>query len=173
MVLNQNILDLHRTFPDNSRFSCSVKQPDGSIAMVPESNPLLCALERVLLAFSIHSPQIGYCQSLNFLTGFFLLFVDTEEEAFWILESTVNDFYPEKMFDHSMEGSTIDQTVLMQLVYEKMPGVWNKISNKRCFWECVQDLPPVTLVTNHWFLTLFINILPIETVARVWDCVFM
>ncbi|KAI8139551.1 rab-GTPase-TBC domain-containing protein [Fennellomyces sp. T-0311] len=165
--------DLHRTFPDNTYFSCAVPQPDGTVAMIPESNPRLCALQRVLLAFSVHSPNIGYCQSLNFLAGFFLLSVEDEEEAFWILETTVNDIYPENMFDDSMDGSAIDQTVLMQLVYEKMPAVWNKLSNKRCFWECVQDLPPVTLVTNHWFLTLFLNILPIETVARVWDCVFV
>ena len=141
--------------------------------MVPESNPRLCALQRVLLAFSVHSPTIGYCQSLNFLAGFFLLSVEDEEEAFWILEKTVNDIYPERMFDDSMDGSAIDQMVLMQLVYEKMPAVWNRLSNKRCFWECVQDLPPVTLVTNHWFMTLFLNILPVETVARIWDCVFM
>lgn len=136
--------------------------------MVPDSNPKLCALQRVLLAFSVHSPHIGYCQSLNFLAGFFLLFLDNEEEAFWMLETVVNDYYPEHMFDSTMEGATVDQTVLMQLVYEKMPGVWNKFSDKRCFWECEQtdNLPPITLVTSHWFLTLFINILPVEVCSE-------
>lgn len=145
--------------------------------MDPETNTMLQALHRVLLAFSIHTPNIGYCQSLNFLAGFFLLVIkESEEAAFWMFETVVNDYYPDKMFDTTMEGSSVDQMVLMQFVYEKMPGVWNKIGNKRCFWECTEQsdrLPPITLVTNHWFLTLFINILPVETVLRVWDCVFV
>ena len=27
------------------------------------------ALRRVLLAFSVHNPEVGYCQSINFLAG--------------------------------------------------------------------------------------------------------
>ncbi|GES87436.1 growth hormone-regulated TBC protein 1 [Rhizophagus clarus] len=34
------------------------------------------------------------------------------------------------------------------------------------------NMPTITLVTSHWFLTLYINILPIETLLRVWDCLF-
>ncbi|KAG0168677.1 hypothetical protein DFQ30_004430 [Apophysomyces sp. BC1015] len=166
--------DLHRTFPDNTQFACSVTDTDGSISMSPESNPKLKSLQRILLAFSVHSPQIGYCQSLNYLVGFFLLFVD-EEEAFWLLVTTVLDYFPSNMYDVTMEGTNIDQTVLMMTIYERMPGIWNKISNGKDFWECEQSdgLPPTTLVTSHWFLTLFINILPVETVLRTWDCFFV
>ncbi|KAJ3290594.1 hypothetical protein HDU79_003122 [Rhizoclosmatium sp. JEL0117] len=31
-------------------------------------------------------------------------------------------------------------------------------------------MPPLSLVTTSWFMTVFINVLPIETVLRVWDC---
>ncbi|KAL0074994.1 rab-GTPase-TBC domain-containing protein [Phycomyces blakesleeanus] len=158
--------DLHRTFPDNHRFQCAVSSTDGSAVMMPESNPTLMALERVLLAYSIYSPQVGYCQSLNYIVGFFLLFLETasEEEAFWMLVVTVHDYFPENMYDVTMEGANIDQTVLMLMISERLPAVWNKIANGKSFWECEQAdcLPPVTLVTGHWFLTLFINILPVE-----------
>lgn len=166
--------DLHRTFPDNSYFACDVQQTDGSTRMEPESNVKIQQLRRVLLAFSVHSPDIGYCQSLNFLAGFLLLVLN-EEETFWMLVTIVHDLFPQSMFDTTMEGAHIEQTVLMMMVYEKMPGVWAKIGSKKCFWECEQnqELPPITLLTSHWFLTLFINILPVETVLRIWDCFFV
>ncbi|KAI8886133.1 TBC-domain-containing protein, partial [Backusella circina FSU 941] len=167
--------DLHRTFPDNSKFSCTIRHLNGSIIMMPETNSKLQSLRRILLAFSIHSPHIGYCQSLNYLAGFFLLFVDNEEEAFWMLVTTVHDYFPENMYDSTMEGANIDQAVLMMFVYEKMPGIWNKMTGGKDFWESerTDGLPSITLVTCHWFLTIFINILPVETVLRIWDCFFI
>ncbi|KAI8887929.1 TBC-domain-containing protein [Backusella circina FSU 941] len=166
--------DLHRTFPDNSEFSCDTANVNGSVLMIPETNSKLQSLQNVLLAFSIYSPHIGYCQSLNYLVGFFLLFLKEEKEAFWMLVITINDYFPEKMYDVTMDGANLDQTVLLMYIHEKMPSVWDKISNGKSFWEIEKDgLPPINLVTSHWFLTLFINILPIETVLRIWDCFFV
>lgn len=172
-----DVIDLHRTFPDNDHFSCAVVGSDGSVTMDPDSNPKLRALRRVLLAFSVYAPQIGYCQSLNYLAGFFLLFVGEEEggeeAAFWMLITTVHDYFPENMYDVTMEGAHIDQSLLMLMVYERMPEVWNKIGGGKDFWECIESegLPPVTLVTSHWFLTMFINILPVEVASRL-ICIF-
>lgn len=83
--------------------------------MDPESNPRLCALRRILLAFSICAPHIGYCQSLNYLAGIFLLVLQDEEAAFWMLVTTVQDFFPEDTYDATMEGAHIDQT--MQVLF--------------------------------------------------------
>ncbi|KAL9553480.1 hypothetical protein MBANPS3_003274 [Mucor bainieri] len=175
-VLKPLLKDLHRTFPDNLKFAC-VSQQNSTNTIETESNSKLQSLRRILLAFSLHSPQIGYCQSLNYLAGFFLLFCNTEQEAFWMLVTTVHDYLPENMYDVTMEGANIDQSVLMMLVYEHIPEIWSKISTSSgCFWENhnrKRALPPITLVTNHWFLTMFINILPIETVLRIWDCFFI
>lgn len=150
--------DLHRTFPDNSKFASGgyFTQSD---TMKPTKE--LLALKRVLLAFSIHSPHIGYCQSLNYLAGFFLLFVEKEEEAFWMLVATMHDYMPENMYDMTMEGANMDQAVLLMFIKEKFD---------KDLWKMLVDedkghnggLPPITLVTNHWFLTMFINILPVE-----------
>jgi hypothetical protein len=59
--------DLRRTFPDNVMF---------------ESEEGISALRRVLVAYSWLNPEIGYCQSMNFISALFLLFMD-EEDAFW------------------------------------------------------------------------------------------
>ncbi len=69
--------DLGRTFPSNAWVSTA----EG-----------LAALRRVLLAFSAHSPRIGYCQSMNFLAAALLLALDrAEERAFWVLVCLIDD----------------------------------------------------------------------------------
>ena len=147
--------DLHRTFPDNVQFR----------ATSDEQPAVIGALQRVLSAFSVYLPAIGYCQSLNYIVGMLLLFMD-EEEAFWTLVAIVQNLLPAGVYDVTMEGSNIDQTVLMMLIWERMPHIWAKLAEKKSsFWDYAADgtsMPTITLVTNHWFLTLYINILPIE-----------
>ncbi|KAG1585007.1 hypothetical protein G6F48_007537 [Rhizopus delemar] len=158
--------DLHRTFPENIRFKTITQG---------ETPEIIQSLKRVLLAFSLYSPSIGYCQSLNYIAGLLLLFM-SEEEAFWSLVTLIHEILPPNIYDVTMEGANIDQNVLMHLVSERYPLVWNKISPNQTFWQCEEQMeggmPACSLVTSHWFLTLFINILPIESVLRVWDCLF-
>ncbi|KAI7884094.1 TBC-domain-containing protein [Lichtheimia hyalospora FSU 10163] len=165
--------DLHRTFPDNIRFKSKGNgSPDGSH---DDDVPAIQSLRRVLLAFSVYSPTIGYCQSLNYIAGMLLLFMD-EENAFWTFVALIEDILPPNIYDVTMEGANIDQTILMMLISERCPQIWNRISGNKSFWECEQGeangMPTTSLVTSHWFLTLFINILPTESVLRVWDCLF-
>ena len=42
------------------------------------------ALRRVLRAYSVYDPDVGYCQGMNFIAGMFLTFM-SEEESFWLL----------------------------------------------------------------------------------------
>ncbi|CAG8545398.1 14057_t:CDS:2 [Dentiscutata erythropus] len=135
--------------------------------------PIIQSLRRVLTAFALHSPHIGYCQSLNYIVGILLLFME-EEKAFWMLVTIVHDYLPENMYDVTMEGSNVDQAVLMSLIMRKMPDIWNKMNGGANIDIEKSDgnMPTITLVTSHWFLTLYINILPIETLLRVWDCFF-
>ena len=52
----------------------------------------MAALRRVLLAFSAHSPRIGYCQSMNFLAAALLLALGrAEDSAFWVLVCLIDD----------------------------------------------------------------------------------
>ncbi|KAI8074534.1 rab-GTPase-TBC domain-containing protein [Gongronella butleri] len=181
--------DLHRTYPDNIQFSqTALAKTSGAASTTSPATPspaksanttttttppAIDVLRRVLCTFSVYCPSIGYCQSLNYLVGMLLLFMK-EEEAFWCLVTTVHNILPAGVYDVTMEGTSIDQTVLMMLVHERMPQFWNKLTPKS-FWEAEQDgvsMPTITLVTSHWFLTLFINILPTESVLRVWDCFF-
>jgi hypothetical protein len=145
--------------------------------MSTEDIPAIISLRQVLYAFSVHCPHIGYCQSLNYIAGMLLLFLD-EEQAFWMLVTIIEDILPDGIYDITMEGANIDQTVLMMFMWERLPHIWNKISSGKGFWECEKDvdgatMPTITLVTSHWFLTLFINILPTEVSMDRLVCSFV
>lgn len=165
--------DLNRTFPDNLYFRNSDSEG--------EETSLVLSLRRVLVAFATYQPQIGYCQSLNFLAGLLLIFLN-EEKSFWMLVIITSRLLP-GVHDITLEGVNVDQGVLMLCIKEYLPQVWNKIgfnfdelsNGKQSFnteVNVVTKLPPITLCTASWFMSAYIGILPIETCLRVWDCFF-
>lgn len=187
--------DLHRTFPDNVRFRSS-RSPTASDegmqqAFEQDENSnkasekrMISSLRRVLHAFSIYNPRIGYCQSLNFLAGLLLLFVETEEHAFWLLNIITRVYLP-GTHEMSLEGANVDLGVLMSSLREAMPGVWAKIGGELDGTDAVwplrwkhrhapepTQLPPITLCMTAWFMSCFIGTLPIESTLRVWDVFF-
>ncbi|KAK4697944.1 TBC1 domain family member 6, partial [Lecanoromycetidae sp. Uapishka_2] len=111
--------DLHRTFPDNIHF-----KPDSSSSS-GEEPPLLTSLRRVLRAFALHTPRIGYCQSLNFIAGLLLLFLQ-EEKVFWMLHIITTVYLP-GTHEISLEGANVDLWVLMVALKGTMPSIWTKV----------------------------------------------
>jgi hypothetical protein len=175
--------DLYRTFPDNVHFKPEVPEgPDGNTAQAYSSviveTQMIRSLRRVLYAFSLHNPRIGYTQSLNFITGLFLLFLP-EEQAFWMLHIVTSEFLP-GTHDISLEGANVDLWILMVLLKENLPSIYTKIANSgptsakaRPPALTVQTrLPDITLGLTNWLMSLFIGSLPLETTLRVWDCFF-
>ncbi|RKU47170.1 hypothetical protein DL546_007381 [Coniochaeta pulveracea] len=207
--------DLHRTFPDNIRFkppkkarpppsspattedsqmTLTNKFPD-QISATPEhpAEPdIISSLRRVLHAFALYNPRIGYCQSLNFLAGLLLLFVESEEHAFWLLNVITRVYLP-GTHEMSLEGSKVDLGVLMGALKESLPAVWKQIGGdeadptapppKKSRGRRMKEnghnppadpnrLPAITLCMTAWFMSCFIGTLPIETVLRVWDVFF-
>ncbi|KAL7273281.1 hypothetical protein RUND412_003873 [Rhizina undulata] len=166
--------DLHRTFPDNIKFKPDpIPGQRTSKASTQPETPIVKQLRRILVAFSLHVPKIGYCQSLNFLAGLLLLFM-SEEKAFWMLYIMTHTHLP-GTHEVNLEGSSVDQWVLMMSVRESLPQVWSKIGGGLDGSEVEPNstrLPPVTLCTSAWFMSGFIGSLPIESVLRVWDCLF-
>lgn len=158
--------DLHRTFPDNVRF-----KPEPFPSEHPIETPLLSSLRRVLQAFALYCPRIGYCQSLNFIAGLLLLFLP-EEKAFWMLHIITTDYLP-GTHDVSLEGANVDLWVLMIAFKESMPQLWPKIGSvDGSSGPRDARLPTISLCTTSWFMSLFIGTLPIESVLRVWDILF-
>ena len=165
--------DLNRTFPDNIHF-----QKESFQLTDP---PIINSLRNVLIAFSLYNPNIGYCQSMNFLVGLLLLFMD-EEKSFWILVIITTRYLP-GVHSITLEGVNIDQGVLMLCIKEYLPEMWpyiettyNRNPKKPLHLtrthEFLHRLPHIALCTASWFMSCFVGTFPIETTLRVWDCMF-
>ncbi|KAK9768569.1 hypothetical protein K7432_000711 [Basidiobolus ranarum] len=155
--------DLHRTFPDNIKFKAKISAR-GSIHT--QDIATLQSLRRVLVAFSMWSTSVGYCQSLSYVAGLLLLFMN-EEESFWTLVCLVEDIVPPEMYSVTMEGAIINQEVFMLLLRDKFPMIYERLDKQTAL-----GMPPVTLTVSHWFSTIFVGVMPVENVLRIWDCLF-
>ena len=58
----------------------------------------------------------------------------------------------------------------MLALKEAVPNIWAKVGGE--VNNNTTKLPPISLCTTSWFMSLFIGTLPIEPVLRVWDVLF-
>ncbi|KAI4385711.1 hypothetical protein MLD38_003705 [Melastoma candidum] len=116
------------------------------------------ALRRLLTAYARHNPSVGYCQAMNFFAGLLLLLMP-EENAFWTLMGILDDYF-DGYYSEEMIESQVDQLVFEELVRERFPKLVNHLD-----FLGVQ----IAWVTGPWFLSIFMNMLPWESVLRVWD----
>jgi hypothetical protein len=185
--------DLNRTFPDNIRFKPDPTSPNhhpqwnetithphrtqDSLDPRTTDPSIVRALRRVLQAFALHNPTIGYCQSLNFIAGLLLLFLNEDEEKAFILLDIITTQHLPGTHAKLLEAN-VDIAVLMMSIREALPAVWGKIDDYAGMGAgtgaglSVSRLPTVSLATTAWFMALFVGSLPIETVVRVWDSLF-
>ncbi|KAM7110861.1 growth hormone-regulated TBC protein 1 isoform 2-T2 [Molossus nigricans] len=148
--VQKSMTDMNRTFPDNVKFRKS-------------ADPCLQkTLYNVLLAYGHHNQGVGYCQGMNFIAGYLILITKNEEESFWLLDALIGKILPD-YYSPEMLGLKTDQEVLGELVRTKLPAVAALMDGHGVLW---------TLVVSRWFICLFVDILPVETVLRIWDCLF-
>ncbi|CAM8975360.1 unnamed protein product [Rhodiola kirilowii] len=116
------------------------------------------ALRRLLTAYARHNPSVGYCQAMNFFAGILLLLMP-EENAFWTLMGIIDDYF-DGYYSEEMIESQVDQLVFEELMRERFPKLVNHLDylGVQAAW-----------VTGPWFLSIFMNMLPWESVLRVWD----
>lgn len=139
-------LDLLRTLPNNRHYE----------SINSEGIP---KLRRVLLAYSYHNPCVGYCQGMNRLAALALLFL-TEEDAFWCVVAIVDYIMPPDYYSKTLMASQADQRVLKDLMAEKSPRLTAH------FEQYEMDF---TLFTFNWFLTVFVDNIPVDTFLTIWD----
>ncbi|CAO2826206.1 unnamed protein product [Amaranthus hypochondriacus] len=116
------------------------------------------ALRRLLIAYARHKPSVGYCQAMNFFAGLLLLLMP-EENAFWTLMGIMDDYF-DGYYSEEMIECQVDQHVFEDLMRERFPKLVNHLDYLGVEVGCV---------TGPWFLSIFINMLPWESVLRVWD----
>lgn len=143
-------LDVRRTMPANLFFG-------GDGPGVPK-------LRRVLTAFAHHDPASGYCQGMNNVAAVLLLTYPSEEDAFWAFAGIVRNVLPPGYYGADMAVAHADQQVLLDLVRAGLPKLASHM-----------DALGVELraVSIGWFLSLFTTCVPIETLLRIWDVLFV
>ncbi|KAL7686919.1 putative ecotropic viral integration site 5 protein [Plasmopara halstedii] len=140
--------DIGRTFPKHTLFR-------------DRSSLGQCALMNMLKAYSLHDPEVGYCQGMGFISAMFLCYMP-EQQAFWLLVACLNhkryglaDLYRPRM------PKVLEVTYVFQgLLKQQMPHLSTHLEN--------EGLHP-TMYLTQWFLTLFTYNFPFDLVTRVWD----
>ncbi|KAI8333632.1 rab-GTPase-TBC domain-containing protein, partial [Chlamydoabsidia padenii] len=142
--------DLTRTYP--------------AIEMFKEENgPGQLALCRILVAYSLYDPHVGYCQGLAFLVGP-LLMTMPEPQAFCVFVRMMEAYEMRSMFTLEMEGLQLRLYQFSSLLEEHLPTLAAHLDK--------HSIHPA-MYASPWFLTLFAYVYPMELVTRIYDILFI
>ncbi|KAI7900309.1 rab-GTPase-TBC domain-containing protein [Cokeromyces recurvatus] len=139
--------DLHRTFPHHPFFQSSVGQE---------------SLFNIVKAYSIHDPEVGYCQGLQFIAGPLLLNMP-EEESFYVLIQLMQQY---ELRGHYTPQLDLLRQRLFQfdgLLADHLPHIHRHFNE-----QGVRS----NMYASQWFLTLFAYKFPLNVVFRIYDTLF-
>eukprot|EP00053_Salpingoeca_punica_P003409 m.43007 g.43007 ORF g.43007 m.43007 type:complete len:339 (-) comp12166_c0_seq1:235-1251(-) len=149
--MEQIELDLPRTFPDNLYFTGK----DTGATQIG-------ILRNILCAFAALRPDIGYTQGMGFVAGICILVMKKEETAFFLF-ATIMEKLP-NYYGHGFEAYKVDFRVLRDLLRQRQPHLAEIIEKSQI---------PLETIAVKWFLNLFFDVVPIETMLRIWDCLLL
>lgn len=139
--------DLNRSLPEYPGF----QSEDG-----------ISRLRRVLTAYSWTNKEVGYCQAMNIVVAALLIYM-SEEQAFFLLSVLCDRLVP-GYYSTTMYGTLLDQKVFESLVEKTMPILWEHL---------VKSDVQLSVVSLPWFLSLYINSMPLVFAFRVLDVFFV
>lgn len=119
-------------------------------------------LRRVLTAYSWTNTDVGYCQAMNIVVAALLIYL-SEEQAFYLLSTLCDRLLP-GYYSQTMYGTLLDQRVFESLVEKTMPIIWDHLQRN--------DVQ-LSVVSLPWFLSLYINSMPLIFAFRVLDVFFL
>ena len=152
-------VDLERTFPNHTLFRIAA---ESSEAEARTSARTLSALQRILRAYGVHNPTVGYTQGMNFLAGMFLTYM-REEQAFWILAKVMDSgdmYHLQDLYKPSTPLVPIVWFVMERLLQRCVPKVGRH-------FEAHGVLSSMYL--TEWCVTMYTRSFPFSFVVRVWD----
>ncbi|MCJ1313674.1 hypothetical protein MMC25_007353 [Agyrium rufum] len=119
-------------------------------------------LRRVLTAYSWINEEVGYCQAMNIVVAAILIYC-SEAQAFSLLSVLCDRLLP-GYYSTTMYGTILDQKVFESLVEKTMPILWEHLTKS--------DVQ-LSVVSLPWFLSLYINSMPLVFAFRVLDVFFL
>ncbi|EKG15242.1 hypothetical protein MPH_07576 [Macrophomina phaseolina MS6] len=139
--------DLNRSLPEYPGF---------------QSDEGIDRLRRVLTAYSWTNLEVGYCQAMNIVVAALLIYM-SEAQAFFLLSILCDRLLP-GYYSTTMYGTLLDQRVFESLVEKTMPILWEHLQK--------HDIQ-LSVVSLPWFLSLYINSMPLIFAFRVLDVFFL
>ncbi|KAK9459287.1 rab-GTPase-TBC domain-containing protein [Lipomyces oligophaga] len=119
-------------------------------------------LRRVLTMYSWRNESVGYCQAMNIVVAALLIYM-SEEQAFWCLSMLCDHLLP-GYYAQTMYGTLLDQRVFEALVEKNMPTLWEHL---------VKSDIQLSVVSLPWFLSLYVNSMPLTFAFRILDVFFL
>jgi len=135
-----------------------IRRTDATMT-TPESESII----RILSAFALVNPKIGYCQAMNFITLCLLRVCGREDQTFYILNCLSWHILP-YYFIKSMKGVRADMLVTYNLFKRHLPALLTHFESLGL---------PLELFVTEWLLCIFSNDFPKPTVFRLWDWFFL
>eukprot|EP00947_MAST-08B_sp_MAST-8B-sp1_P003005 g3005.t1 len=123
---------------------------------------LMERVRRILLAFSVRNPAIGYCQGMDRLACLFAMSMreaDSFAALVLICECVFKDHYGRKL-----QGVRGANDRLTKVVAARFPGVLAKLN------EHGLDL---LYFTSQWFVLGYIDCVSTSALMKIWDLVFL
>lgn len=121
-------------------------------------------MRRILQRFALHLSDDGYCQAQHFFCVMFTMHQLSDEEAFWMLEHLALRLFPFS-FDTRYIGVPADVAVLDYYVEKSFPQFVKTLADA--------GLTLAETLTAKLFGSLFVDMLPYNAVAVVWDSLFV
>jgi hypothetical protein len=121
---------------------------------------LHASLHRVLHAYAVMHPDLGYCQGMSYVVALVLETVGGECEAFWL--------FSQVMAQHALSGLWTDGLPLLRLclycldrmIGMRFPKLFSHLKSL--------NVTPL-LFASQWFTSCFTYNFPRPLAARVWD----
>ncbi|VDK42076.1 unnamed protein product [Anisakis simplex] len=146
-VVDAICLDLPRTFPDNKRLSNAA------------GNRII---GRILYRVAEYFPDIGYCQGFNYIAALIYLILNDENQTVRLMTHSIQQ--RRTYYTSDMSGIIVDIKVLRDLLRDRkmMPNALIRLMET-----------DMEMMLSKWFLCWFLETLPMESVLRIWDCLFL
>ena len=140
--------DLNRTFPGSKFFS---SESDGQTQ-----------LQHILHAYSCYDPKVGYVQGMNFIAGS-LLYHASEEIAFWLFVSLLDDYELRELYLPDMPGLNKHCQILDFILLN---------SNYKVYEYLKQRQVKIQFLIIDWIFCLFGSSIAIEKIGLFFDYFF-
>lgn len=143
-VLRQIELDLPRTFPDVPSFNENRQRKMGQL----------------LRTYAFSNPDVGYCQSMNYVAGLLLLVFEDVTEAYSAFTVFMQIFALSGLYTKDFPLMLTYSSATLRRLKDSMSELHDH------FWRENYKFPQFPCA---WFMSFFVKLLPLPLVKRFWD----